>query len=282
MKEKIKILILEDDAEDRSRFEQCAKDREDIAIIGCTADAANALKLAQKQNPDAIIIDLELHYGIGNGLQFLSDLEKLHNANSPFLLVTTNNSSRTTHEAARSLGADFILTKYEKDYSASYVLDFLKMMHATIHNASEKKVATNPPLPKVLPNKNSAHKDNKDYISVYDVPESELIKFIREELLRIGISPKAVGFEYLADAVLIKLKDNNANIYTILGPKYKKSDPSIERAMQYSINRAWRTGDPDELIILYTARINSDRGVPTIMEFVYFYVSKTRNHFGIK
>jgi TonB-dependent SusC/RagA subfamily outer membrane receptor len=32
----------------------------------------------------------------------------------------------------------------------------------------------------------------------------------------------------------------------------------------------------------YTARINSDRGVPTIMEFIYFYVSKTQNYFNIK
>ncbi len=282
MNETIKILILEDDAEEREQFEQCTKDRKDASIIGCTADAEDALKIAQKENPDAIIIDLELHNGSGNGLQFLSDLGKLPLKNPPYLLVTTNNSSRTTHEAARALGADFILTKYEKDYSASYVVDFLKMMHTTIHAAAQSKAESTPVLPKITPSKESVRKDNEDYISVYDVPESDLMKFIREELIQIGISPKAVGFQYLADAVLIKLKDSNTNLYTILGPKYKKSDPSIERAMQYSINRAWRTGDPYELLTLYTARINSERGVPTIMEFVYFFVSKAQNHFKIK
>ena len=110
----------------------------------------------------------------------------------------------------------------------------------------------------------------------------ELLSFIRDEIIQIGVSPKSVGFRYLSDAVLIKLQDANANIYNVLGPKYKKSDPSIERAMQYAINRAWRTGDPDELLANYTARVNSERGVPTIMEFVFFYVSKTKNKFNIK
>lgn len=282
MNEAIKILILEDEADDCAQFEKCAKEISDIRIIGCTANAEEALAIARKENPNAIIIDLELHYGSGNGLQFLSDFKKSSYKNPPFLLVTTNNPSRTTHDAARSFGADFILTKYEADYSAAYVINFLKMMHTTIYSNSGSVATSSPTLPQTSQEKSDDLRNSKDYVSVYDIPESELMQFIRDELIKIGISPKAVGFPYLADAVLIKLKDSHSNIYTIIGPKYKKSDPSIERAMQYAINRAWRTGDPDELLTMYTARINADRGVPTIMEFVYFYMSKTQNHFKIK
>lgn len=266
MSEIYKILILEDDLDERIQFENVSKETEKIEIIGNTADATEALNIAVAQKPHAIIIDLELHDGIGNGLQFLSDLRNSSCKNKPYLLVTTNNSSHTTHDAARSFGADFILTKYEKDYSAAYVLNFIKMMLST--------------LGKERSDTSKSCEDNK--LSFHDIPESELIEFIRNEIIRIGISPKAVGFKYLVDAVLIKLIDSHANIYKTLGPKYKKSDPSIERAMQYAINIAWRTGDPDDLLKLYTARINSDRGVPTIMEFVYFYVSKTQNNFNIK
>lgn len=270
----IKILILEDDAADRMQFEHCVTEHTDIEIVGCTANAAEALAIARQTNPDAMIIDLELHNGSGNGLQFLSDLKKTPLKTAPYLLITTNNSSHTTHEAARSLGADFILTKYESDYSADYVIGFLKMMHATIHGNSAKEGAVTA--------KSSVCQNNRSKCSLHDIPETELMEFIRNELLLIGISPKAVGFHYLADAVFIKLQDSHANVYKIIGPKYKRSDPSIERAMQYAINRAWRTGDPDELLNKYTARISADRGVPTIMEFVYFYVSKAQNNFNIK
>lgn len=268
MKEPIKLLILEDDEQECAQFEQCAEDMSDISIIGCTADAEKALEIALKQNPDAIIIDLELHYGKGNGLQFLSELQRKRSRNSAFLLVTTNNPSRTTHEAARKLGADFILTKYEADYSASYVINFLKMMHTTMKN--ENNATAEPSLP------------TKNYNSVSNIPESEIMQYIHERLLEIGINPKAVGFPYLADSVFIKLKNPDENLYQILGPKYKKADASIERAMQYAINRAWRTGNPEDLLDLYTARIHSERGVPTIMEFVFFYVSKVQDYFNIK
>ena len=46
--------------------------------------------------------------------------------------------------------------------------------------------------------------------------------------------------------------------------------------MQNAINRAWRTSDPDDLLEHYTARIRSDKGVPTLMEFVSHYVNVLR------
>ena len=68
--------------------------------------------------PDAIILDLELHEGGGNGLFFLSKLHDLGLEKLPYILITTQNTSNVTLEAARQLGADFIITKYERDYSA--------------------------------------------------------------------------------------------------------------------------------------------------------------------
>ena len=275
----IRILILEDDATDRRKFENYIQSIQDVSIIACTANAEDALRIATLENPDAIIIDLELHNGSGNGLMFLSDLSKHPFPNTPFLLVTTNNSSQTTHDAARSLGADFILTKYEPDYSAEYVINFTKMMLTTMHKSS-KPVAT--PAQKPVASHSNTSELRQNTNTYRGILESDIMCFIREQLLLVGVNPKAVGFNYIADAVLIKLKNPNENFYTILGPKYKKSDPSIERAMQYAINRAWRSGDPDELITHYSARVNSERGVPTIMEFVFYYVSCVQNHFGIK
>lgn len=289
MSDKIKILILEDDTEDCVRFQQYAETTDDIDIIGYTGNANEAVRLTKEQQPDAVIVDLELHKGGGNGLQFLSEIKQSGRSHCPFLLVTTNNPSRTIHEAARSLGADFILTKYEEGYSAEYVIRFLKMMYGTIHTSSKNSAFSviNGGQSSFSENTatTTAARDSKPetvYYTIEDYSENELLEYIREQMNKIGISPKAVGYRYLVDAILIKLKDSDANVYSVLGPKYSKSDPSIERAMQYAINRAWRTNDPMELLQIYTARIHSERGVPTIMEFIYFYVTKTRSHFKIQ
>lgn len=289
MTEPMKILLLEDELQDCMEIEKYVDTLEDVTLVGCTGSSGEALEITSRTCPDAIIVDLELHQGSGNGLQFLAGLKQLHLSYLPYLLITTNNSSHTTHEAARTLGADFILTKYEADYSARYVIDFLRMMREIIEarNNGPSQVHDSPSgynsttgngsnidAYNNLHTVNSMNASNAAAHSSTIPCKRTLTQIIYEELNLVGISPKTVGYKYLADAIQIKMQDPDANIYAILGPRYQKSDASIERAMQNAINRAWRISDPDDLLTYYTARIRSDRGVPTIMEFIYYYATK--------
>ena len=45
-------------------------------------------------------------------------------------------------------------------------------------------------------------------------------------------------------------------------------------AMANAINKAWKTSDPDDLYKYYTARIDLDRGSPTVSEFIFYYANK--------
>ena len=99
---------------------------------------------------------------------------------------------------------------------------------------------------------------------------------VYRELDWVGISPKNIGYGYLADAILLILKNPSANVYRELAENYKKSDASVERAMQNAINRAWRFSDIEELLTHYTAKIRSEKGVPTTLEFVYYYANKIK------
>ena len=47
--------------------------------------------------------------------------------------------------------------------------------------------------------------------------------------------------------------------------------------MQNAINSAWRHTDIEDLLKYYTARIHSDKAVPTTMEFVYYYANKIKD-----
>jgi len=268
MNQPLKILLLEDDPITREQVENYIENKEDVILTHSTANSQEAVLFVEQDRPDAVIIDLELHYGSGNGLEFLGAVDELALDYHPYLLVTTNNSSQTTHEAARALGADFILAKYEDTYSAKYVIDFLLMMRQLIHKRSSSP-------------------------SQLQIRQSELVppspasdRTIREEVNKalnsVGISPKAVGYQYLSDCIILKAKDMTTNVYAEICPIYHKSDASVERAMQNAINRAWRTSDPEELLQAYTARVNSDRGVPTVMEFIYYYATVMRTKLYIE
>ena len=68
-----------------------------------------------------------------------------------------------------------------------------------------------------------------------------------------------------------------SNICILIAEKHKVSTPSVERAMQNAINKAWKTSDIDTLEKYYTGKISSEKGSPTITEFIYFYANKIKN-----
>lgn len=256
MGKKIMILLIEDDPKECQALEKCIEHQDNMKLIGITNNVTDALDLAKFHLPDVIILDLELHLGGGNGLEFLSQLQMLCLPHEPYILVSTQNSSQLTLEAARLLGADMIITKYEAGYSAEYVINTISLL---------EKVILKPSLP--------------DLPQVPESPaefEHKLRTRIQRELTRLGVNPKHKGFGYLVDAILMVYRDPQPNVYVQLEKRYGASPTSIERAMQHAINRTWITANPEDLQIYYTAVISSQRGVPTVMEFIHYYAQELK------
>jgi len=259
MSRELSVLLIEDDVNACKEIEAYADQCDDINLTAITNNSAEALELTKYHLPDAVILDLELHYGGGNGLLYLQNLPELNLSHMPYILITTNNSSSMTHEYARKLGADFILAKYESDYSAKYVIEFLRRMQDVILGRNTNKTI---------------------FANAISSPESRERKLrlrIHRELDLIGINPKNVGYQYLADAIAMIYHKPEVNISSSIAVKYQKSDSSVERAMQNAINSAWRHTDIEDLLKYYTARIHSDKAVPTTMEFVYYYANKIKD-----
>ena len=259
MNRELNILLIEDDTTVCERFAMYADVIKEVSIIAVTNNSYRALELIEEFLPDAVILDLELNQGKGNGLLFLQNLNELSIPFKPFILVTTNISSKMTYDYARQLGADFIMSKHQEDYSEKTAIDFLKMMKDIIQN-----------------NIRTHHPDYELSESVIQ-REKRLTRLINNELDFIGVRPKAIGYKYLTDAILLVINGHKSNLCTIIGEKYSKTNTSVERAMQNAINNAWRSNDIDELLKHYTARIHSEKGVPTLTEFVYYYANKIKN-----
>lgn len=259
MDRQLTVLLVEDDANTCVEIEQYVDLCDDISLSAITNNSKEALELTKYHLPDAIILDLELHNGGGNGLLYLQGLSKLNLTHAPYVLVTTNNSSSITHDSARKLGADFILTKYESDYSTQYVIEFLRMMREVILAKNATKAETMP-----ISGSPESH-------------ERKLRQRIQRELDLIGINPKSVGYGYLIDAIAMTYHKPEANLASAIATKYQKSDSSVERAMQNAISSAWRHTDIEDLLKYYTARIHSEKGMPTTMELVHYYALKIRN-----
>ena len=261
MGKNLSVLLVEDDANACQDIIRYIDELDDVDLIGITNDSNKAIEYVQDYLPDSVILDLELHQGGGNGLLFLKELKQLNLIFYPYILVTTNNSSMVTYEYAHQLGSDFIMSKHQSDYSAKNVVEFLRMMKSVILSKKSRGM--------------SEHNTTES-------PQQKAKRITRKislELDCVGISPKAVGYKYLIDAIELIISRPVNNLCSIVGEKYGKTDSSVERAMQNAINKAWRTCDIEDLAEHYKAKISSEKGVPTLTEFIYYYANKIKNEY---
>jgi two-component system response regulator (stage 0 sporulation protein A) len=255
------VLLVEDDLDECKEFDRLIDSTDDIRLIGTTDSAEKALDYVKDHLPDAIILDLELHKGSGNGISFLQALDETHMRFPPYILVTTHNISRITHERVRQLGADFITVKSQEDYCAGTAVEFLQSLKSTIHKQHSKV---------------REHEKYAD-TSPCETRKRQEIR-VTAEIDKIGISPKALGRAYLIDAIMLKLYGKSTQVAEV-AQKYGKTNSSVERAMQNAINKAWSTMHPDDLFSHYTSQIHSDKGVPTVTEFVCHYANRIKTEY---
>lgn len=260
MDRKLEILLVEDDPATCQEIAKSVEESDDIILVGITNNSSKAIEYVKECLPDAIILDLELHQGGGSGLNLLHELKTFSLTRTPYILVTTNNSSAVTYETARQLGADFILSKHQEGYCADKVLDFLRIIKSVIQNKPHS----------------AAQEASGESPEQY---KRRITRRITTELNYVGINPKSVGYTYLTEAIQIMLKQHTQNICGIIASNHGKTESSVERAMQNAINRAWKTSNIEDLLLHYKAKISSVKGNPTITEFICYYANKIKNDY---
>lgn len=254
----LKILLVEDDTAVCAEFISYIDTLKDTRLVGVTNSSYKALELINDHLPDALILDLELTGGSGNGLMLLNDMRSLDPSVIPYTIITTNISSPMTFESARQLGADFIFSKHQPDYSPRSAVDFLRLMRSTIQ--SRRKTAVTASIP----------------VESKAVMARRINNRIEAELDQLGMRNSLLGYQYLIDAIAMYVEKPTQNIPAILGKRYGKSAASVERAMQNAIERTWNSSPTDTLEANYTAHIDPNRECPTILELITYYTKKIK------
>ena len=254
----MKILIIEDDRDDCKNFINAIKSRKDIELVAITDSDIEGLKYTKLKHPEGIILDLELNSsttGNTDALNFIPELKKLNLNYQPIVIVTTHVASKRTHDILHRQGADLILYKDQAKYSAEHVLNIFISMREKIPQRTIQTL------------KEEMQRD-----------EEKITAYISKELDLIGITSKMKGRKYIHDAILylIENEDSKENVIRHLSNEYKKSTNTITNGIQNAILHAWKYSAVEDLLEYYTARINPETGVPTTMEFIYYYVEKIK------
>ena len=251
------IIMINDDIAFCNTFASLFANQSVLNLIGVTNDTSEAFELLCSKQPHTLILSLELQDGIGNGFSFLKSISEIALPAKPYIIVITNNTSQRTHDIARKLGADFIMSKHNKSFSPKEVFGLLETIHRPTTNSSSYVCAklSNSELPAM---------------------DRAIKQKIDEEFYHIGISPRLTGYKYLVDSIQLVLDKPPDNLAVAIATIYGKTEGSVARAMQTAIDSAWNTSDLETLLQHYTAKTHSSKGVPTPTEFVYYYANKLK------
>lgn len=257
----MKLLLIEDDIKACDNFRKIANSMGDIEFVGITDSDIEGIKCVKENSPDAIILDLELNSGTGNGsgFEFLKELKKLKLPVNPKIVVTTNVYSDSVYDYLHSNKVDFIFYKKQAKYSEQNVINTLLILKDYKENEQ-----VNPEM---------AINTDQDYMQ-------KVCEKIDEALDLIGVGTHLQGRKYLHEAIKYLIQNENNNektpIIQYLSNTYKRPNSTISRAMQNAILYAWRISPIEDLTTYYIAKINYETGVPTPTEFIYYYVSKIK------
>jgi CheY-like chemotaxis protein len=276
----MKLLIIEDVDAERKRFLEYAKTCPDkIQIVGSTNSSRRGLEVMHEINPDGIILDLELKYGIGSGIEFLESLKKgrtdgtQYTGKKPIIVVTTQNPSEVVHNVVRKYGVDYIFYKGQGGYCPQAVISVMLLFRAPsdftdLYDDTENKV-------------DITEKD--DIMEVDNFSETKklnrikVINLINKELDAIGMGRHYKGRIYIVSAITILLDDTLASsdaAFKKTAEEHSLGYSSIMRAITTAIENTWYDCDPDVLKHQYPLHISDKKARPTNSEFIYYYSEK--------
>ena len=179
-----------------------------------------------------------------------------------FIIVTAAGSENLTAEAFK-LGASYYIMK---PFTKEIILD--KLRRLTGYNNKTTML--------------SGSRKVKPYVNKAEYMEQNLENDVTQMLHEIGIPAHIKGYQYLRDAIIISVKDQEmlASVTKILYPtiakKHATTPSRVERAIRHAIEVAWNRGEMDTINDLFGYTVSTGKGKPTNSEFIALIADKIR------
>lgn len=250
--DKFNILLVEDNERESNEMIAEIKKSEIFVLAKRTNSCIEAYDYIVNQYPDAVILDLEMKEGYGDGMILLANLYNANLNNKPFIVVTTNNESDATLNRTKQLGAGYSFCKHKPDYTPAMVLEYLKIQ--------------------------LLYKDEERTKEFAKLREQRLKHRLFEIFNKLNM-PFGIGRDYLVQAIALCLNGTKEYVKFLELTTGKKPD-TIRGSMDYAIKIAWDNSDYADLGKYYTGPVPKS-GSPTHSSFVFYYTHILENEFKV-
>ncbi len=268
MKDKITVLIADDNKEFANTLASYFEEEENMNVIGVARDGEEAFKMVQGTHPDILLLDVIMPHVDGLGV-----LEKINESNMtkrPTCIMLSAVGQDKITQKATLLGAEYYAVK---PFDIKLLIKRIKEIEFYEPN-------------KAITNNNILERTSKPkYIEIAQNSknsERNLEALVTNLIHEIGVPAHIKGYQYLREAIMMVVEDIDVInqitkcLYPQIAQKYKTTPSRVERAIRHAIEVAWGRGQQETVENIFGYTVSAAKGKPTNSEFIAMIADKLR------
>ena len=270
MKDKISILIADDNPDFARMLTEYIEEDEEMEVIAVARDGREAVEMILNTQPDIALLDVIMPHMDGIGV-----LEKVNEANMrkrPTCIMISAVGQDKITQRALELGADYYAIK-------PIDIQMLLRRIKEIKNYKPSRVKNNV-------NNTVVNREIKaQYIELSPEEKKDqkhLEALVTNIIHEVGVPAHIKGYQYLREAIMMVV--NNIDIinqitkqlYPDIAIKFHTTPSRVERAIRHAIEVAWTRGQTETVDSIFGYTISAAKGKPTNSEFIAMIADKLR------
>ncbi|OKZ56436.1 MAG: sporulation transcription factor Spo0A [Clostridium sp. 26_21] len=270
MREKITVLIADDNQEFSTTLATYLKNQEDMVIVGRAKDGNEALDMISSLTPDIVLLDVIMPHLDGIGVLEQMNMIKL-NKKPICIMLSAVGQDKVTRRAIE-LGAEYYVVKpFDIDLLITRIRELKNYKPASQNSNFISREINNTNKQQYIDiSNNSVNKENNI--------EALVTNIIHE----VGVPAHIKGYQYLREAIIMVINDIDVInqitkcLYPQIANKFHTTPSRVERAIRHAIEVAWGRGQQDIVENIFGYTISAAKGKPTNSEFIAMISDKLR------
>ena len=266
MKEKISVLIADDNQEFSHTLSTYINAQEDMEIVGMARDGNEAIEMINNIEPDVVLLDVIMPHL--DGLGVLEKVNTMKSDKKPICIMLSAVGQDKITQKAILLGAEYYVVK---PFDIELLIKRIREIKFYKPNQG---------------NNNFIGKDIKQrYIDISkedSKKEENLEALVTNIIHEVGVPAHIKGYQYLREAIMMVVNDIDVinqitkSLYPKIAFKFNTTPSRVERAIRHAIEVAWGRGQQEAVEQIFGYTISAAKGKPTNSEFIAMIADKLR------
>lgn len=250
MKNKIRVLMIDDNVSLVNMLKEYFEDSEKIELVLSCNDGEEGLKTILEKDKEYDIILLDLVMPKKDGIYVLEELNK-RNISKNIIVETSYNAPDTIRKASEYGVNYYILKPYDLCDIEQRILDVFEVVN------------------------------NKGMNLYHNNLQISITKMLHE----LGMPSHIKGYQYIREGITM-VYDNpeivggiTKELYPDIATKFDTTVSRVERAIRHAIEVSWNRGNWDFMEEVFGHSVDIDKAKPTNSEFIVTIADKLRLEF---